>query len=182
MLRSAAVRPRLFASTSGRGAACAGAARRRVGPPLFAVAMLAALLEAGCALTPKLEAPTLSIVTVQLTSGTLWEQRLKVRMRVHNPNDRALPVRSLDYALEVEGQPFASGASDSSFTVPPLGETEFDMSLTTNMAGTLVKLLGRGPDALGQSVAYRLTGKVTLAQGLLRSIHFEQSGTFRLQH
>ncbi|MGB6604975.1 MAG: LEA type 2 family protein [Steroidobacteraceae bacterium] len=159
------------------GVAC----HRRIGLPLCVAAMLAALLETGCALAPKLEAPTLSIVSVQLTSGTLWEQSLKVRVHVHNPNDRALPVQSLEYTLEVDGQPFASGASDSSFLVPALGETEFDMSMTTNLADTLVRLLGRGPDALGQRVAYRLTGKVVLAQGLLRSIPFAQSGTFRLQ-
>jgi LEA14-like dessication related protein len=149
--------------------------------PPFAAAMLVAQFVAGCALSPKLEAPTLSVVSVQLTSGTLWEQHLVVRMHVHNPNDRALPVKSLEYTLEVAGQPLASGVSDSSFVVPASGETEFDMSMTTNVTGTLIRLLGRGPDALGQSVAYRLTGKVTLAQGLLRSIPFEQSGTFRLQ-
>jgi LEA14-like dessication related protein len=157
------------------------ARQRRIGLPLRAAVMLAALLGAGCVLSPKLEAPTLSIVSVQLTFGTLWEQSLKVRVHVHNPNDRALPVKSLEYTLEVDGQPFARGVSDSSFVVPALGETEFDMSMTTDLAGALVRLLGRGPDALGQSVAYRLTGKVVLAQGLLRSIPFEQSGTFRLQ-
>ena len=61
-----------------------------------------------------------------------------------------------------------------------LGEAEFDMNVTTNMAGTLIRLLSRGPDAL-QSVSYHLTGKVALSQGWLQSIPFEQRGTFRLQ-
>jgi LEA14-like dessication related protein len=159
----------------------AAACHRRIGLPLHGAAMLAALFATGCALAPKLEAPTLSIVSVQLVSGTLWEQSLRVRVHVHNPNDRALPVKSLEYTLEVDGQPFASGTSDSGFVVPALGETDFDMSMTTNLAGAALRLLGRGPDALGQSVAYRLTGQVVLAQGLLRSIPFAQSGTFRLQ-
>ena len=84
------------------------------------------------------------------------------------------------YTLEVDGQPFAGGVSESSFVVPALGETEFDMSMTTNVTGTLVRLLGRGPDA-AQSVPYRLTGKISLAHGLVRSIPFEQSGAFSLQ-
>jgi LEA14-like dessication related protein len=163
-----------------RTPAPSAACRRPIGLELGAAAMLTALLAAGCVLSSKLEAPSLSIVSVQLTSGTLWEQRLKVRMRVHNPNDLALPVKSLEYTLEVEGQPFASGVSDASFVVPALGETEFEMSMTTNVTGTLVKLLAGGPDAL-ESVAYHLRGKVLLSQGLLRSIPFEQSGTFRLQ-
>jgi LEA14-like dessication related protein len=141
----------------------------------------AALLLAGCALTPKFIPPRLSVVDVQLESSDLWEQRLRVRMRVHNPNDRRLPVQGLEYTLEVDGQQFASGVSAASFVVPAMGEAEFDMKVTTNLAGTLIKLLGRGSDGLGQSVAYRLTGKVALSEGLRRSIPFEELGTFRLQ-
>jgi LEA14-like dessication related protein len=171
-----------FRDTFGQRAPGARAACHRgaAGTPRLAATVVAALLLAGCVLSRKLEAPTLSIVSVQLASGTLWEQHLKVRMHVHNPNDLALPVKSLEYTLEVEGQTFASGTSDSGFVVPALGETEFDMTMTTNVAGTLIGLLGR-TDALEQTVAYRLTGKVELSQGLLRSIPFEQSGTFRLQ-
>ena len=141
----------------------------------------AALLLAACALTPKFTPPRLSVVDVQIESSDLWEQRLKVRMRVQNPNDRRLPVKGLEYTLEVEGQQFASGASAASFVVPAMGEAEFDMNVTTNLAGTLIKLLGRGSDALGQTVAYRLTGKIALSEGLMRSIPFEERGTFRLQ-
>jgi LEA14-like dessication related protein len=149
----------------------------RCAPALFA----AALLLAACALTPKFTPPRLSVVDVQIESSDLWEQRLKVRMRVQNPNDRRLPVKGLEYLLEVEGQQFASGVSATSFVVPAMGEAEFDMNVTTNLAGTLIKLLGRGSDALGQSVAYRLTGKIALSEGLMRSIPFEERGTFRLQ-
>jgi LEA14-like dessication related protein len=140
----------------------------------------AALLLAACALTPKFTPPRLSVVDVQIESSDLWEQRLKVRMRVQNPNDRRLPVKGLEYIMEVEGQQFASGVSAASFVVPAMGEAEFDMNVTTNLAGTLIKLLGRGSDALG-SVAYRLTGKIALSEGLMRSIPFEERGTFRLQ-
>jgi hypothetical protein len=48
------------------------------------------------------------------------------------------------------------------------------------MAGILMRLLARGPDAL-QSVSYHLTGKVALSEGWLQSIPFEQRGTVRLQ-
>ena len=46
---------------------------------------------------PKLEKPTLSVVSVQLLKGDQWHQDLKVRLRVQNPNDRALPVKGLSY-------------------------------------------------------------------------------------
>jgi LEA14-like dessication related protein len=143
--------------------------------------LIVAVMLAGCALAPKLEPPQLSIVGVQIVSGDLFAQRLKVRVHVQNPNDRALPVKGLEYTIEVEGEQFASGESAASFEVPALGEAEFDMNVTTNLASALLKVLARGPNGLGQEVSYRLSGKVSLSQGLLRSIPFEAHGTFKLQ-
>jgi len=141
-----------------------------------------ALLLPGCALfAPKFETPQLSIVGVDFVKSDLWEQRLKVRMRVHNPNDRTLPIKGLSYTLEVDGQEFARGESGASFVVPALGEAEFDMNVTANMAGTLIKFLGRGSDALGQKVEYRMSGRIALSEGWLRSIPFEEHGSFKLQ-
>jgi LEA14-like dessication related protein len=147
---------------------------------VIAAAAAVALLSGGCALTPKLTTPTLSIVGVRVEGGDLLAQHLKVRVHVQNPNDRTLPVKGIEYTLEVDGQPFATGESAASFVVPALGEAEFDMNVTTNAAGTLMRLLGRAPGAL-TSVPYRLSGKVSLSQGWLQSIPFEQTGTFRLQ-
>jgi LEA14-like dessication related protein len=143
--------------------------------------LAAAMLFTGCVLTPKFTPPRLSIVNVQLEGGDLWEQRLKVRLHVENPNNRALPVKGLEYTLEVAGQQLARGASAASFIVPAMGESEFDTNVTTNLAGALLKLLGRSPEALGQSVEYHLTGKVSLSAGLLRSIPFDERGRVRLQ-
>jgi LEA14-like dessication related protein len=139
-----------------------------------------ALLGGGCALAPKLTTPTLTIVGVKLEGSDLLAQRLKVRVHVQNPNDRTLPIKGIEYTLDVDGQPFATGDSAGSFVVPALGEAEFDMNVTTNMAGTLVRLLARPSDARA-SVPYRLTGKISLSQGWLQSIPFEQHGTFSLQ-
>jgi LEA14-like dessication related protein len=146
-----------------------------------AAGLIIAAVLAACALAPKLEPPKLSIVGVQIVSGDLFTQRLKVRVHVQNPNDRALPVKGLEYTIEVEGEQFASGESAASFEVPALGEAEFDMNVTTNLAGALIKLLARGPNALGQEVSYRLSGKVSLSEGFFRSIPFEARGTFKLQ-
>jgi LEA14-like dessication related protein len=141
-----------------------------------------AVLLSGCSLlVPKLETPKLSIVGVELLRSDLWEQQLKVRMRVQNPNDRTLPIKGLSYTLEVDGQEFARGVSGASFVVPALGEAEFDMNVTANMASTLIKLLGRGSQAPGNKVDYRLLGKISLSEGWLRSIPFEERGSFKLQ-
>jgi LEA14-like dessication related protein len=142
---------------------------------------LALLAFAGCsAFLPRLETPRLSIVNVELLKSDLFEQRARVRMRVQNPNDRTLPIKGLSYTLELAGQDFAHGVSAASFTVPALGETEFDMNVTANMASAVLRLLsgGSGPN---DEVAYRMKGKISLSEGLLRSIPFEQSGQFKLR-
>jgi LEA14-like dessication related protein len=152
----------------------------RTGLRAIAAAAAVALMGGGCALAPKLTTPKLTIVGVRVEGSDLLAQHLKVRVHVQNPNDRRLPIKGIEYTLDVDGQPFATGDSAASFVVPALGEAEFDMNVTTNAGGTLVRLLARGPDALG-SVPYRLTGKISLSEGWLQSIRFEQHGTFRLQ-
>jgi LEA14-like dessication related protein len=145
---------------------------------LPATLLLTALLLGGCALQ-HLEAPQLSIAGVQVVSTDVWQQRLKVRLHVHNPNSIDLPVQGIEYTVELAGQQFASGAADASFTVPAHGDAEFDTTLTTNVASALLGLLGHGGN-LGDSVDYRLRGKVTL-QGWMRTVPFDQKGSFKLQ-
>jgi LEA14-like dessication related protein len=140
--------------------------------------ILAFLGLSGCSLfVPKLEKPTLSVVRVQMLKSDLWHQEFKVRIRVQNPNDRELPVKGIVYELDVEGQELAHGMSGDSFVVPALGEAEFDMSVSANMANMLIKLLNKG----GSQVEYRIYGKISLSAGLLRSIAFDDHGTFKWQ-
>jgi LEA14-like dessication related protein len=143
--------------------------------------VLLALLMSGCSLfVPKLEKPKLSVVGVEMQKSDLWEQRLKVRMRVENPNDRPIPVKGITVALDIQDQEIAHGISGAAFNVPALGEAEFDMNMTANMAGALLKLLGSG-NQLGDSIDYHITGKLSLSSGLFRSIPFEDRGTVRLK-
>jgi LEA14-like dessication related protein len=125
-----------------------------------------------------MEAPRLSVVSVEFQKGALWQQRLRVRMHVENPNDRVLPIKGISYTLDVNGQEFAHGESAASFVVPALGQAEFDMNMTANMAGTILSLLSHGSDS---TVEYRLVGRISLSEGLLRSIPFDQHGRFNLR-
>ncbi len=147
---------------------------------LLLAVTLAVVLGACAAFAPKLETPRLSIVSVEVLKTDLFEQRLKVRLRVQNPNDRELPVKGITYRMEVAGEDFAQGVSAAAFTVPALGEAEFDMNVTANMATTLLRVLtqsGGNRDALD----YRMVGKVSLAKGFLRQIPFEEKGTIKLR-
>jgi LEA14-like dessication related protein len=139
----------------------------------------AAALLAGCSLfKPKFEKPTFSIVGITLGRSDLLQQHLVVRMRVTNPNDRALPVEGLSYTFAVNGEVLARGVSDASFVVPASGAAEFDTSVTTNMASALLRWLGRRESA---PLNYHFSGKVELSAGLIRSVPFERDGVLDLQ-
>lgn len=141
--------------------------------------LLLAVALSGCTLfVPKLQTPRLSIVDVEVRKANFIEQQLRVRVRVENPNDRSLPVKGLSYTVYLGGQEFATGVSDASFVVPALGTAEFDMDVTANAAGALFTILSK---PRGQGIDYRMKGRVELTQGWLRSIPFEQGGTFSLR-
>jgi LEA14-like dessication related protein len=149
---------------------------RRVAAWLAALGALA-LLGACAALAPHLEHPRLYLVSVEIRDATLAEQHFRVRMRVENPNDFALPIRGVDYTLRLGDEDFGSGESVSAFTVPPHGEAEFEMLMTTNLAATLWKVLPRLKDS-SQPIEYRLVGKVRSDLAFLRSIPFDERGSF----
>jgi LEA14-like dessication related protein len=141
--------------------------------------LLLAVALSGCALfVPKLETPRLSIVDLEVRRASFIEQQLRVRVRVENPNDRSLAIKGLSYTVYLGGQEFATGVSDASFVVPALGTAEFNMDVTANAAGALFAIISK---PRGQGIDYRMKGRVELSHGWLRSIPFEQSGTFTLR-
>jgi LEA14-like dessication related protein len=143
----------------------------------LAAMVLLAAGSTGCAVA-RLDPPRLQVMEVSLLGADLLRQQLRVRMRVHNPNDVELPVRGITYEVQVAGETFATGESQRDIVVPALAATEFDVDVTANAAAALLRVLGsrdRGDPA------YRVLGKVHLAKGLIRSIPFEHSGTLRLR-
>jgi LEA14-like dessication related protein len=134
---------------------------------------------AGCsALGPKLQTPQLSVIQVAMTSADVFNQQFLVRLRVENPNDRELPVKKIDYELFLEGDSFAEGTSAKPFTVPALGETDFDMIVRTNFVSGLGRLVSR---LNGRTqVNYVFEGKVHADVGMVKKIPFQQSGTVNL--
>ena len=143
--------------------------------------LTALLLLGGCTLfSPKLETPDLDVVGIELLKSDLFQQRLKLKLKVRNPNGIALPIKGVTTDVEIAGEKIASGVSGAQFTVPAFGEAEFDMIVTANMAGALVRMLGRKGDKRDE-VEYKVTGKVSLASGFLRSIPFSETGKLKLQ-
>jgi LEA14-like dessication related protein len=139
---------------------------------------LVLVLSAGCA-TTHLEAPQLTVVSMQVQSADLFSQRMLVHMRVVNPNARELPVKSINYRIEVGGADLAQGVADKPFVVPASGEAEFDVQVTANLANALSQILGRRNSR--DTLDYRLVGTVSLSSGFLRRIPFDERGSVKLK-
>src|SRR3954469_1529726 len=133
---------------------------------------------AGCA-TTHFEPPQLTVMSMQVQTADLFSQRMLVHMRVVNPNGRALPVKSINYRIEVGGADFAEGMADKPFVVPAMGEAEFDVQVTANLANALTQLLGRKGSR--DTIDYRLVGSVALSSGILRRIPFDERGSVNLK-
>ena len=81
--------------------------------------VLLALCIGGCSLlNPHFERPRLALAGVEMQGTQLLKQRFRVRIRVENPNDRALPIRALDFTMQLGGEDLGSGAIEAPFTVP----------------------------------------------------------------
>jgi LEA14-like dessication related protein len=138
--------------------------------------LLALLLGiAGC--TAKFERPNLTVSSIEMQGGNFLQQNFLVKFQVQNPNDRPLPVSGLHAELNVAGQRIASGVSNKAFVVPPMGETEFDMTITANMALALLQLANQHAD----SIDYEVTGSASLDLPFMHDLPFHQTGSFSLK-
>jgi len=149
-----------------------------LGRPLSALRVLmlasSAVLLGACS-TLRLQAPDIIPTSVELVDAQVTGQRFKVGMHVQNPNDRALPIKSVNCALEIEGVEVGRGESSAPFNVPAHGESDFDLVVTTNLAMSVPNLamrLFRG----GELPSYRLSGSVNPDIALLPPIPFWKSG------
>lgn len=131
-------------------------------------------------IAPKLERPVVSVVSIDWVSGNLMHQNFLVKLNIHNPNDRALPVTSLHADLSVAGERVATGANTQPFVVPAQGDSQFDMTIAANMASVLLKLAGRS-DHPSDALDYDLTGTASIDLPLLRDLPFHQRGTLPLR-
>ena len=137
--------------------------------------LLASALLPGCAsLGVAYQKPELSVVDASIIKGDLTHQELRLRLHVHNPNDRPLLVDSISYEVQVAGQKVVSGATQEGFTVPARGDNDFTVDAQADLATAALRLLS---DSMRrQPTPYRVTGVLHLGSGLIRTLPFDQQG------
>lgn len=139
----------------------------------------AALLLAGALvlLARRLQPPDVKLTSVRPDELTAGEQRLRVGLRVQNPNPMPLPMLAMTYRLWLEEQPIASGDGDLRRRVPARGEADMEVLVTGNasqLARTLPKLA-----LTPQPWRYRLEGTIEVLPRL--RVGYRQRGEIDLK-
>jgi LEA14-like dessication related protein len=145
------------------------------------IAVLLALcgMSSACStLLPHLQPPDLKVVGLSFLGGDSRHQQLRLRVQVTNPNDRQIAVHAIDYQVALAGSHFADGGSAEPFTVPALGQTEFELNVNADMA-SLINLMGAHLN--DTALDYEVSGTLHLAEGVVRDIPFKTHGKLPLR-
>ena len=143
------------------------------------LAAAAALASGGCAsLGVGAEPIEVHLVALTPLPSTAFEHRLRVDLRLRNPNPRAYRFDGLRFRLDVNGQRLASGMSEIQAELPRLGEVVVSAIATTTLLDLVhqILVLGARNDAEQTSFDYELTGRLFLA-GAWGGIDFARSGS-----
>ncbi len=129
-------------------------------------------------LRPKVEPIRLMITTVAMTSPDMFNQQFLVHMHVENPNDREILVSGVDYKLFLQGDGFAEGLANTKFKLPPKGEQDVNLPVSTAFASSFARLISR----LGGSkrLQYVIEGTLLTDISMYKKVPFRESGTAEL--
>jgi len=142
--------------------------------------LLVCLVLTGCAgMSRGFETPQVNIISFALApQSTGMAPRFNIGIQVINPNRVALPLRGMNYSVEVEGTRVLSGATPDLPQVPAYGMADFVIEASPDLIGSarlLADLFSRQRDSLGFTFRARLD-----VGGLMPFINIEESGRFGL--
>lgn len=138
------------------------------------VLLATVLLNACATLSPYKESPRVSLVSIQPHEMTVLEQRFVLQLRILNPNDIAIPVEGLSYAIEINDREFAYGVSRQAVEIPAFGEALLDVEVVSNLLNVVQQLQALQGNT-GGKLRYRLSGKISLDNSPA-SLPFDYSG------
>lgn len=135
-----------------------------------------ALILAACSGLPfNAEPPRVGVADVAVKSLGLFEQTFDLGLRVSNPNDFDLTVEGLDFTLEVNGRPFASGVSRVSARVPAVSSAVLRVDAIMESKNLIRQLKALPPETLAAGVPYRIKGRVKIDKAS-RWLPFDHTG------
>jgi LEA14-like dessication related protein len=138
---------------------------------------LCLLLLAGCAsLFGDVEPPEVSLAGLAFDQPGLFEQRLRLDVRLRNPNGVPLEVERVLFDLEMNDHQLGKGWTTAGFDVPAFGETVVPVTVVVPTTELMERILELGTT---QRLDYRLIGEATL-RDVTFPLPFERDGSFAL--
>ena len=142
---------------------------------------LVALLLSSCATLEEIAAPPqVTLRSVAVKDLEFKRQTFVLAFDVTNPNPLSLPIKSVDYGVQLDGHRFASGEVLSSFTIPGGGDTTFAITVDLDLFNTAPHLLGIVRDGMRRDIPYTLEGSLGVDLPLVNPVRFQTGGTIRL--
>lgn len=154
---------------------------KRILIPVTNLLVAACLLSACASMEQLISAPGVSLRNVQVASLDYSAQMFVLSFDVTNPNTFPLPVKSVFYRVELDGQRFASGETEGSFTVPARSDSEFAISVELDLLRTAPQLLYVVRDGVNRDIPYELNGEFGVDIPFAKAVSFKSSGEIRLR-
>ena len=146
------------------------------------VAILVAIITiAGCAGVGKqLDPPRISLANIRVHEVSGLETVFQIQMRVFNTNDVDLRVKGIEAELEINGQPFATGVSNTPVEIPSFGTELVTVTVYSSVIRIFKSVYGLKES---EELKYRLNGKLRVAGNnmLPTTLPFESEGQVTLK-
>jgi len=146
---------------------------------LPALVLFATVLVLGaCAGLPGREPLQVTVADIESLPSEGLELRMRVKLRIQNPNDAPLEYRGVYVQMDVLDKTFATGVSDDPGSIGSFGESLVEVPVTVSflrLAGHALSMIDGRPI---QRVNYKLRGK--LSGPLFGSTAFESQGELML--
>ncbi len=144
----------------------------------FALLLASPLLLGGCASLRPHDPLEVTVAGIDPLPGEGMELRLKVKLRVQNPNESAVAFDGVSLTMEVQGKTFASGVSDVKGSVPRFGEAVIEVPVTISALRMVRQAIGIMSGGAPTTIEYEMAGK--LANGTFGSMRFATRGSFEM--
>src|SRR4051812_33915974 len=84
-----------------------------------------------------LEAPQIELLNIHFEKGSLFEQHFIAKVRLHNPNDRTVPIKSLHVALDINNITVGKGTYRQAFLLPADGDAIVKIDIQSDLFASI---------------------------------------------
>ncbi len=119
----------------------------------------------------------IQLVDVLPLDMTILEQRMRVSIRIRNPNNQPVTISGLRFSLALNKNSLLEAVSNKTVKVPRLGEAVTTVSASTTTFALIRQALEIDPE---KPIDYRLDGTAFIADAFGSRIPFHTEGRINL--